>query len=77
MIQNQPHQQHAYNSGLVNIKRVSWSAVFAGVLVAIVTQMLLSLLGFGIGLGTIDAVEEKNPAAGLGIGSAICISLPV
>lgn len=53
------------------IKRISWSAVFAGVLVAIVTQMLLTLLGIGIGLGTIDPVEEQNPAEGLGIGSAI------
>lgn len=53
------------------MKRISWSAVFAGVLVAIVTQMLLTLLGLGIGLGTIDPVEETNPTAGLGIGSAI------
>lgn len=53
------------------IKRISWSAVFAGVLVAIVTQMLLTLLGLGIGLGTIDPVEERNPTAGLGTGSAI------
>ncbi|AUD07572.1 YrzE family protein [Spirosoma pollinicola] len=53
------------------MKRISWSAVFAGVLVAIVTQMLLTLLGLGIGLGTIDPVEEHNPMAGLGIGSAI------
>lgn len=52
-------------------KRIAWSAVFAGVLVAIVTQMLLTLLGIGIGLGTIDPVEEQNPTAGLGIGSAI------
>jgi hypothetical protein len=53
------------------MKRISWSAVFAGVLVAIVTQMLLTLLGLGIGLGTIDPVEETNPTAGLGMGSAI------
>lgn len=53
------------------MSRISWSAVFAGVLVAIVTQMLLTLLGLGIGLGTIDPVEERNPMAGLGIGSAI------
>lgn len=53
------------------MQRISWSAVFAGVLVAIVTQMLLTLLGLGIGLSTIDAVEERNPGAGLGIGSAI------
>lgn len=53
------------------IQRISWSAVFAGVLVAIVTQMLLTLLGLGIGLGTIDPVTEKNPTAGLGVGSAV------
>ncbi|MFD2935071.1 hypothetical protein [Spirosoma flavum] len=53
------------------MKRISWSAVFAGVLVAIVTQMLLTLLGLGIGLGTIDPLQERNPTAGLGIGSAI------
>lgn len=53
------------------IKRISWSAIFGGVLIAIVTQLLLSLLGLGIGLGTIDPVEEQNPTAGLGVGSAI------
>ena len=53
------------------LKRISWSAVFAGVLVAIVTQMLLTLLGLGIGLGTVDPLQERNPVAGLGIGSAI------
>ena len=58
-------------SGLALTKRISWSAVFAGVLVAIVTQMLLTLLGIGIGLGTIDPVEERNPVAGLGTGTAI------
>ena len=65
------YTQPAYNGGLLNQKRISWSAVFAGVLVAIIVQMLLSLLGVGIGLSTIDAVEEKNPAGGLGVGSAI------
>lgn len=53
------------------MKRISWSAVFAGVLVAIVVQMLLTLLGLGIGLGTIDPLEERSPMAGLGTGSAI------
>ncbi|MFN7116192.1 MAG: hypothetical protein ACK4TA_05295 [Saprospiraceae bacterium] len=53
------------------VKRISWSAVFAGVLVAVVTQILLTLLGLGIGLGTIDPLEESKPLQGLGIGSAI------
>ena len=44
---------------------------FAGVLGAIVAQMLLTLLGLGIGFGTIDVAEEQNPTAGLSIGSAI------
>ena len=65
------YTQPASAGRFVYLKRISWGAIFAGVLVAIVVQLLLSLLGFGIGLGTIDAVEEKNPAAGLGIGSAI------
>ncbi len=52
-------------------KRIAWSAVFAGVLVAIVSQLLLTLLGLGIGLSTVDPVTGQNPTAGLGIGSAI------
>ncbi len=54
--------------GLDFMKRISWSAVFAGVLATIATQILL---GIGIGLGTIDAVAERNSTAGLGTGSAI------
>lgn len=68
MITSYENTQYGQNSLL---KRISWSAIFAGVLIAIVVQLLLSLLGVGIGLGTIDPVEEQNPTAGLGIGSAI------
>lgn len=58
--------------GMVDaIKNISWSSVFAGVLIAIVIQLCLSLLGIGIGLSTIDPKSEANPAAGLGMGSAI------
>ena len=53
------------------MKRISWSAVLAGVLVALVSQILLTLLGVGIGLSTIDPVTEQNPTAGLGTGSAV------
>lgn len=55
----------------ISLKRISWSAVFAGVLVAIVAQILLTLLGLGIGLSTVDPVTEQNPTSGLGTGSAI------
>ena len=55
----------------ISIKSISWSSVFAGVLIAIVVQICLSLLGIGIGLSTIDAKTETNPTAGLGIGTGI------
>ncbi|RZL16708.1 MAG: hypothetical protein EOO62_00480 [Hymenobacter sp.] len=52
-------------------KRISWGAIFAGALLAIVLQLALSLLGLGVGLGTIDPLTEQNPMAGIGIGAAI------
>ena len=56
---------------LASVKRISWASVFAGVLIAIVIQIALSLLGIGIGLSSVDATTEENPVQGLGIGSAI------
>ncbi len=54
-----------------SLKRISWSSVFAGVLIAIVVQIALSLLGIGIGLSTVDPKTEVNPTQGLGTGTAI------
>ena len=51
--------------------RISWGAVFAGTVLAIVLQLALSLLGLGIGLGTIDPLTEQSPMAGIGTGAAI------
>jgi hypothetical protein len=44
----------------VMLNKVSWGAVFAGVVVMLVTQLILNLLGIGIGAATLD------PAAGAG-----------
>lgn len=52
-------------------RRISWGAVFAGALVALVVQLSLSLLGLGIGMGTVDPLEEANPLSGLGTGAII------
>ena len=54
-----------------SMKRISWSSVFAGVLITIVIQIALSLLGTGIGLSTINPKTEANSTDGLGISSAI------
>jgi hypothetical protein len=53
------------------MRRVSWGAIFAGLLVTVVIQMMLTLLGIGIGAASIDPLREQNPGQGLAIGSAI------
>ena len=45
------------------INKVSWGAIFAGVVVALVVQVLLTLLGVGIGIATLDPGTGDNPAA--------------
>ena len=54
-------------------RRISWGAVFAGVVMVLAVQLLLSMLGLGIGLSTIDPAESgATPSAGsLGIGAGI------
>lgn len=58
------------NTILMN--KVSWGAIFAGVVVALVTQILLTMLGVGIGIATLDPGTADNPAASsLSIGAGI------
>ena len=52
-------------------RRISWGAVFAGALVALVVQLALSLLGLGIGMGTVDPLEEANSTASPGCSSPV------
>ena len=51
--------------------RVSWGAILAGVVVALSIQLLLNLLGIGVGASTITPTEGNNPGAGLAIGAGI------
>lgn len=46
------------------LNRISWSAVLAGVVVSLVTQLILNLLGIGLGAATIDptAGAVDNPS---------------
>jgi len=56
-------------------RRMSWAAVLAGVVVALSAQLLLSLLGVGIGASTFDPVNKENPAAGMGFGAVVWLAL--
>jgi hypothetical protein len=50
-------------------RRISWAAVFGGVILAVVVQLLLSTLGAGIGLGTVNVNAGTTPNAST-LGSA-------
>ncbi len=60
-----------FDNTVDKISRVSWAAVFAGTLTAIVTILMLNLLGLGIGMTTIDPMTEADPLKGLGTGTII------
>lgn len=52
--------------------RISWGAIFAGVVIAVAVQLVLGILGAGIGLTMVDPVEGTTPgAAGFGIGAGL------
>lgn len=47
----------------IMLNQVSWGAVLAGVVVALVVQLLINLLGLGIGAASLDAADGDNPSA--------------
>jgi hypothetical protein len=51
--------------------KITWSSIFAGLVVAIIMHFLLSLLGLGIGMAAIQPMQQNNPMEGLGIGAII------
>jgi hypothetical protein len=57
----------------VLLNRVSWSAVLAGVVVALVAQLILNMIGIGVGASTLEpgAGADQNPSArGFSMGAA-------
>ena len=48
----------------IMLNQISWGAVFAGVTVALVIQVILNLVGLGVGLSTIDPVAGDSPSVG-------------
>lgn len=75
---NEPHttripvERHEEPRTLASaIRRVSWGAILAGAVVAIVTQIALSLMGLGLGLGAFDPATSGDTLRGLGIGAGL------
>lgn len=51
--------------------RISWGAILAGALTAFTLAFLLNLLGWGIGLTSINPFTDSDPFEGLGIATLI------
>jgi len=52
--------------------RISWAAIIAGVILVIAVQLLLSMIGIGVGLGMVDPTAGGTPGAGsFGIGAGV------
>jgi hypothetical protein len=67
-----PTSTTAYPSVAPNYtRRISWGAIIAGLIVALVTQILLTMLGVAIGAATVNPAQEQRPLEGLGTGAAI------
>ncbi len=48
------------------LRRVSWGAIFAGTAVAVVVQIMFTLLAISFGLAMVDPRTESNPMSGVG-----------
>ena len=48
----------------IMLNQISWGAVFAGVTVALVLQVILNMVGLGVGLSTVDPVAGETPSLG-------------
>src|SRR5690349_19587345 len=55
--------------------RVSWGSIFAGGVVAMISQITLTILGVAIGAMTINPGTEAQPFSGLGIGAAVWLGV--
>ncbi|MEE7449895.1 PhnA-like protein [Methylobacterium radiotolerans] len=47
----------------VLLNQVSWGAIFAGAVTALVTQVIVNLVGVGVGLASVGTTAADNPSA--------------
>lgn len=60
----------------VMINQVSWGAIFAGAVIAVSAQVVLNMVGVGVGAATLDPSTGDNPTAGaFGIGAGIWFAI--
>lgn len=58
-----------------HLSHISWGSILAGVAVALSLQLLLNLLGIGVGASTINPKQGDTPGSGLAIGAGIWFAI--
>src|SRR5258708_1716428 len=54
------------------LNQVAWGAVFAGAVIGLVMQIILNMVGLGVGLSTLDIAQGDAPSAGsMSLGAGI------
>lgn len=67
------HHEADVSTAVRRTSRISWPAILAGAVMALAVQILLAMLGTGIGLSTLDplAAGDSPTAGAFGIGAAV------
>ena len=56
----------------IMLNQVAWGAVFAGAVIALVMQIILNMIGLGVGLSTLDVAQGDTPSASsMSVGAGI------
>jgi hypothetical protein len=56
----------------IMLNQVAWGAVFAGAAIALVMQIILNMIGLGVGLSTLDIAEGDSPSVGsMSVGAGV------
>ena len=55
---------HTDDLRTIAVHKVAWGAIFAGAVIALVAQVILNMVGLGIGLSTVDPAGNGTPTAG-------------
>ena len=54
------------------LNQVDWGAVFAGAALALVMQIILNMIGLGVGLSTLDVAQGDTPSVGsMSVGAGV------
>ena len=61
------HHHRDHDDRIHFLRRASWGAILAGTAVAVVVQIMFTLLGIAFGMGTVDPQTENNPMSGVGM----------